>query len=66
MAERRQGTVEWFNSEKGFGMIKPADGSASVMVKYTDVQRDLEAGLEVSYELAESSGRSVAINVEGA
>ena len=26
MAERKQGSVKWFNSEKGFGFIQQANG----------------------------------------
>jgi CspA family cold shock protein len=49
------GTVKWFNDQKGFGFIKPEDGSADVFVHISAVERaglpGLREGQRVSYEL---------------
>ena len=49
-----QGTVKWFNSEKGFGFIAPDDGGADVFAHYTAIQaggyRSLEENQRVEFE----------------
>lgn len=54
-----QGTVKWFNSEKGYGFISPDDGSADVFVHYSEIQangfRTLEENQKVRYEIGQGS-----------
>ncbi|MDP9867447.1 MULTISPECIES: cold-shock protein [Streptosporangium] len=48
-----EGTVKWFNAEKGFGFIAPDDGSADVFVHYSAINsggyRTLEENQRVSF-----------------
>jgi CspA family cold shock protein len=50
-----QGTVKWFNSQKGFGFIQPDDGGKDVFVHISAVERagmsNLHEGQKISYEV---------------
>ena len=54
-----QGTVKWFNAEKGFGFIAPADGSDDVFVHYSEIQgsgfRTLVENQRVEFEIGEGA-----------
>ena len=49
-----EGTVKWFNAEKGFGFIAPDDGGKDVFVHYSGIagtgHKSLEEGQRVSFE----------------
>ncbi|GAA1985556.1 transcription antiterminator/RNA stability regulator CspE [Amycolatopsis minnesotensis] len=51
------GTVKWFNAEKGFGFIAPEDGSDDVFVHYSEIQgsgfKSLEENQRVQYEVTQ-------------
>ncbi|MBA2308183.1 MAG: cold-shock protein [Pseudonocardiales bacterium] len=62
-----QGTVKWFNAEKGFGFIAPEDGGADVFVHYSEIQsggfRSLEENQKVSFEIGQGNKGPQAIGV---
>ncbi|WP_420100258.1 cold-shock protein [Corynebacterium sp.] len=61
------GTVKWFNAEKGFGFISPEDGSADVFVHYSEIQgggfRSLDENQRVSFETEAGSKGPAAVGV---
>ncbi|GAA2876101.1 cold-shock protein [Streptosporangium sandarakinum] len=52
-----QGTVKWFNAEKGFGFIAPDGGAPDVFVHFSEIQgsgyRSLEDGQRVEFEITQ-------------
>ena len=52
-----QGSVKWFNSEKGYGFIAQDDGGADVFVHYSAIQtqgyRNLEEAQRVEFEITQ-------------
>ena len=50
-----QGTVKWFNSEKGYGFIEREDGEGDIFVHYSEIQgsgfRTLEENQQVTFEV---------------
>ena len=62
-----QGTVKWFNGEKGFGFIAPDDGGKDVFVHYSEVQgsgfRTLEENQRVQFEVAQGPKGPQAVGV---
>jgi len=61
------GTVKWFNAQKGFGFIQPADGSKDVFVHISAVERaglrTLAEGQKVSFEIVTERGKQAAGNL---
>lgn len=37
MSERQEGTVKWFNGEKGYGFIAPTNGEKDIFVHYSSI-----------------------------
>ena len=67
-ANMAQGTVKWFNAQKGFGFIQPENGSADVFVHISAVEaaglRGLNEGQKVSFDIVTERGKSAAANLK--
>ncbi|KPV43787.1 cold-shock protein [Alicyclobacillus ferrooxydans] len=61
-----QGTVKWFNSEKGFGFIE-VEGGEDVFVHFSAIQGDgyktLEEGQRVTFDIVQGAKGPQAANV---
>ncbi|MDR8391418.1 cold-shock protein [Halalkalibaculum sp. DA3122] len=65
----QQGTVKWFDTEKGFGFIKPNEGGKDIFVHRNNVEnlgynQGLEDGENVEFEVEETPKGLSAINVQ--
>ncbi|TWF81821.1 cold shock CspA family protein [Pseudonocardia hierapolitana] len=54
-----QGTVKWFNGEKGFGFISQDGGGADVFVHYSEIDaggfRSLDEGQRVEFTIGQGA-----------
>ena len=62
------GTVRWFNTNKGYGFIEPDDGGKDVFIHISAVEKSgLKTLLEnqkVTFEINQDKGRSSAANIK--
>ena len=62
-----QGTVKWFNGEKGFGFIAQDGGGADVFVHFSAIQaegyKSLEEGQSVEFDVTNGPKGEQASNV---
>lgn len=67
MSNKMTGLVKWFNAEKGFGFISPADGSKDVFVHFSAIQNNgfktLEEGQKVEFSIENGQKGPAAANV---
>jgi CspA family cold shock protein len=64
------GTVKWFNAQKGYGFIQPEGGGKDVFVHISAVERaglrELREGQRVAFEVVtdRKTGKSAAENLK--
>ncbi len=62
------GTVKWFNEQKGFGFITPEDGSKDLFVHHTGILTEgfktLAENQKVEFETVEAEKGPKAVNVK--
>ena len=65
-----QGTVKWFNEDKGYGFISPDDGGEDLFVHYSGIEgsgfKSLEEGAKVTFEATQGQKGMQAVNVNPA
>ena len=65
-----QGTVKWFNQDKGYGFITPDEGGEDIFVHFSAIEgsgfRNLQEGEKVTYEVGQGQKGPQAQNVSKA
>jgi CspA family cold shock protein len=63
-----QGSVKFFNAQKGFGFIQPTDGGQDVFVHISAVERagmsNLNEGQKLTYDVVSERGKLAASNLQ--
>jgi len=63
----QQGTVKWFNADKGFGFISPSDGGEDLFVHFSGIAssgyRSLDEGQLVQFDVEQGKKGMQATNV---
>ena len=63
------GTVKWFNADKGFGFIE-RDGAADLFAHFSAIQGDgfktLEEGQQVTFDVEDGARGPQAVNIHKA
>ena len=62
-----EGTVKWFNAEKGYGFIQPDEGGEDLFVHFSAINQSgyktLDEGQKVTFEVTQGQKGPQASNV---
>ena len=61
---QKEGTVKFFNTQKGFGFISPSDNRADIFVHSTGLIDNIRENDRVQFDVEESKKGLNAINVK--
>lgn len=63
-----EGTVKWFNADKGYGFIQPAEGGEDLFVHFSAIQSEgfktLDDGQRVSFNVGQGQKGPQATEVQ--
>jgi CspA family cold shock protein len=63
-----EGTVKWFNADKGYGFVSPEGGGADLFVHFSAIKgsgyKSLDEGQRVSYTVTEGQKGPQASDVQ--
>ena len=63
-----QGKLKWFDPKKGYGFIKPDDGSKDTFLHISALEKanitQLDIGQAVQYEITEHKGKQTATDIQ--
>ena len=59
----QEGTVKFFNEEKGFGFITPKNGGSEIFVHATGLSENIGENDQVQYDVEEGKKGPNAVNV---
>ncbi len=63
----KEGTVKWFDAEKGYGFISPKDGGKDIFLHISDLREsgylEIEQGDFVEFEVAVTDKGTRAVNI---
>ena len=63
-----QGKIKWFDPKKGYGFIRPDDGSKDTFLHISALQKagidTLDEGEAITYNLAEERGKQSAVDIQ--